>query len=96
MPRKTKQLETSFARLFPQIPFRTDFAWAGTFASTRDGLPYIGHIPERPHTWFALGFGGNGITFSLIAAQIISDLLSGKNNTNSKLFGFNRPAGAMA
>jgi glycine/D-amino acid oxidase-like deaminating enzyme len=96
LPRKAKQLEHSFTRLFPQIPFRTDFAWAGTFASTRDGLPYIGRIPERPHTWFALGFGGNGITFSLIAAQIISDLLSGKNNTNSKLFEFNRSAGAVA
>ncbi len=96
LPRKTKQLEHSFSRLFPDIPFRTDFAWAGTFASTKDGLPYIGTIPERPHTWFALGFGGNGITFSLIAAQIISDLLSGKTNANSKLFGFDRKNGGVA
>jgi glycine/D-amino acid oxidase-like deaminating enzyme len=96
LPRKTKQLENSFSKLFPHIPFRTDFAWAGTFASTKDGLPYIGSIPERPHTWFALGFGGNGITFSLIAAQIISDLLSGKNNANSKLFTFDRSAGSVA
>jgi glycine/D-amino acid oxidase-like deaminating enzyme len=90
LPRKIKQLENSFCRLFPYIHFRTDFAWAGTFASTKDGLPYIGTIPERPHTWFALGFGGNGITFSVIAAQIISDLLSGNKNPNSALFGFNR------
>ncbi|MBO9561871.1 MAG: FAD-binding oxidoreductase [Niastella sp.] len=93
LPRKMKLLEQSFGRLFPHIPFRTDFAWAGTFASTRDGLPYIGTIPERPHTWFALGFGGNGITFSLIAAQIISDVLSGKKNANSRLFDFSRTAG---
>lgn len=93
LPRKTKLLEQSFRRLFPHIPFRTDFAWAGTFASTRDGLPYIGTIPERPHTWFALGFGGNGITFSLLAAQIISDLLSGNKNANSNLFAFNRTPG---
>lgn len=90
LSRKAKQLEHAFFRLFPQIPFRTDFAWAGTFASTRDGLPYIGSIPERPHTWFALGFGGNGITFSVIAARIISDLLSGKKNAHHQLFGFNR------
>lgn len=95
LPRKTKQLENSFRKLFPDIPFRTDFAWAGTFASTRDGLPYIGGIPDRPHTWFALGFGGNGITFSLIAAQIISDVLCGKKNANSKLFTFNRTAGSL-
>ncbi|NII25880.1 FAD-dependent oxidoreductase [Pseudoflavitalea sp. X16] len=90
LPRKSKQLEHSFCRLFPHIPFRTDFAWAGTFASTRDGLPYIGSIPERPNTWFALGFGGNGITFSVIAAQLIRDMLSGKKNTNNQLFSFNR------
>lgn len=94
--RKTQQLESSFNRLFPHIPFRTDFAWAGTFASTKDGLPYIGTVPERPHTWFALGFGGNGITFSVIAAQIISDLLSGKSNANSKLFAFDRKGPGMA
>lgn len=90
LPRKRKQLENAFSRLLPQIPFRTDFAWAGTFASTKDGLPYIGSIPERPHTFFALGFGGNGITFSIIAAQIISDLLSTGKNAHSNLFGFNR------
>jgi glycine/D-amino acid oxidase-like deaminating enzyme len=90
LPRKIKQLENSFARLFPYIHFRTDFAWAGTFASTKDGLPYIGTMPERPHTWFALGFGGNGITFSVIAAQVISDLLSGVKNPHKDLFDFNR------
>ncbi|MDF2190293.1 FAD-dependent oxidoreductase [Paraflavitalea sp. CAU 1676] len=94
--RKTQQLESSFTRLFPQIPLRTDFAWAGTFASTKDGLPLIGTIPERPHTWFALGFGGNGITFSLIAAQIISDLLSGRKNGNSQLFQFDRKGAGVA
>lgn len=90
IPRKTVQLENSFSRLFPHIPFRTDFAWAGTFAGTKDGLPYIGAIPERPHTWFALGFGGNGITFSVIAAQVLSDLLAGKQNQYAKIFNFNR------
>lgn len=90
LPRKTKQLEHAFQRLFPHIPFRTDFAWAGTFATTKDGLPYIGTIPERPHTWFALGFGGNGITFGLLAAQLISDELSGRKHPHSPLFRFNR------
>jgi len=87
---KSKELEKSFAKLFPSIPFKTDFRWAGTFASTIDGLPYIGAIRQRPHTLFALGFGGNGITFSIIAAQIICDLLKNKNNKDARLFSFNR------
>lgn len=87
---KTKSLEQSFERLFPAISFKTDFEWAGTFASTKDGLPYIGSIPQRPHTYFALGFGGNGITFSSIAADIIRDLLSGKKNKDAEIFSFDR------
>jgi glycine/D-amino acid oxidase-like deaminating enzyme len=87
---KAKSLERSFLKLFPDLSFKTDFKWAGTFASTKDGLPYIGSIPQRPHTYFALGFGGNGITFSAIAANIITDLLSGKKNTDADIFRFDR------
>lgn len=90
IPQKTKALERAFSRLFPRIRFRTDYQWAGTFASTRDGLPYIGPVPEHPHTFFSLGFGGNGITYSVIAAQMITDVLSGRRNKNMDLFSFAR------
>ncbi|MEJ0103567.1 MAG: FAD-binding oxidoreductase [Bacteroidota bacterium] len=87
---KARSLAAAVHTLFPAIPFRTDFSWAGTFASTKDGLPYIGSIPELPNTYFALGYGGNGITFSVIAAQIIRDILSGKKNNSLSIFSFNR------
>ncbi|HYJ37131.1 MAG TPA: FAD-dependent oxidoreductase, partial [Chitinophagaceae bacterium] len=89
-PAKSRQLQNSFSKLFPRLEFKTDFQWAGTFSSTKDGLPYIGSIPERPHTLFALGFGGNGITFSQIASIILSDHITGRTNRNSNLFSFNR------
>jgi glycine/D-amino acid oxidase-like deaminating enzyme len=87
---KVRSLETSFNKLFPWLPFKTDFKWAGNFASTKDGLPFIGSIPERPLTFFALGLGGNGITFSVVAAEIIRDLLTGKKNPDAGLFSFTR------
>jgi len=87
---KAKGLEKSFAKLFPGIPFKTDFKWAGTFASTKDGLPYIGSIRQRPNTFFALGYGGNGITFSIVAAAIIKDLVTGKKNNDAAIFRFDR------
>ncbi|MEJ0057002.1 MAG: FAD-dependent oxidoreductase [Bacteroidota bacterium] len=90
LARKVKTLEKAFARLFPQHTFKTDFQWAGTFASTKDGLPYIGSVPSRANTSFALGFGGNGITFSVLAAQLILDKLLGKVNKDAALFAFNR------
>jgi glycine/D-amino acid oxidase-like deaminating enzyme len=90
LPYKANMLERAFCRLFPSIPFRTDFKWAGVFASTKDGLPYIGSLPGKPHTYFALGFGGNGIIFSVIAAQIIARLAAGQKDLHAGIFGFNR------
>jgi glycine/D-amino acid oxidase-like deaminating enzyme len=39
---------------------------------------------------FALGFGGNGITFSAIATELIAAELAGKPHESAKLYGFNR------
>lgn len=90
IPRKAQQLLTAFRKKFPQIPFKPDFQWAGTFASTKDGLPYIGSIRQRPHTSFALGFGGNGITFSLLAAEQLTASLCNRPDPDMALFSFNR------
>ena len=88
--RKSTLLKKDFAKLFPHIDLLPEFRWAGTFGSTRDALPYIGMYDKTPHTYYALGFGGNGITFSLIAAKIIRDLMTGRKNKDVDLFSFNR------
>lgn len=88
--KKAKTLEKKFKKMFPDIPFVTDMSWAGTFSATADGLPFIGTYPYRPNMYFALGYGGNGITFSMIAAQIIGNLITGKKDDRTDLFGFNR------
>ncbi|MFN8344622.1 MAG: FAD-dependent oxidoreductase [Spirosomataceae bacterium] len=88
--KKAAQLTQAFQRRFPHLTFRPDFQWAGTFAETKDGLPYIGTVPERPNTYFVMGFGGNGIVFSMIAAEIIRDLLVHKKSPDAGLFGFER------
>ncbi len=89
IPQKRLQLENDFKKLFPHIPFQTDFAWAGTFSETKDGLPYIGIFDEeRVH--YAMGYGGNGILFSVIAANIISNDILGKKNPNASIFSFQR------
>ena len=63
--RKTDRLASRFAEMFPAIELEVAFRWAGTFGETKDGLPYIGQVRQMPHCHFALGFGGNGITYSL-------------------------------
>jgi glycine/D-amino acid oxidase-like deaminating enzyme len=89
VPKKRKQLKDDFAKLFPHIAFHTDFAWAGTFGETKDGLPYIGSF-NHPRTLFAMGYGGNGITFSVAAADILHDAIMGKKNKDAGIFGFER------
>lgn len=87
---KSKLLVKDFNKLFPDIKLDPEFSWTGTFGSTPDSLPYIGRHKKFPHTYFALGFGGNGITFSLIAAQIICDLIKGRTNKDAEIFSFDR------
>lgn len=89
LPKKRQQLEDDFAKLFPQLTFHTDFAWAGTFGETKDGLPYIGSY-NNPRTLFAMGYGGNGITFSVAAATILRDYILGKKNKDADIFSFDR------
>lgn len=88
--KKAAVLEKKFKKMFPEIPFVTDMSWAGTFSATTDGLPYIGTWRNKPNMYFALGYGGNGITFSMIAAQVIGNLITGKPDSRAELFGFNR------
>lgn len=84
--KKSQILERKFRRLFPDIPFRTEMSWAGTFSSTKDGLPLIGSMSDDPKMLFALGYGGNGITFSVIASQILSNTIQGISDSRSHVF----------
>jgi glycine/D-amino acid oxidase-like deaminating enzyme len=88
--RQTRRLAARFSRLFPRIPLEPAYAWAGTFADTSDGLAYIGSPQGRDGEYFALGYGGNGITFSMIAARTIADLIVGRASSDAEVFRFGR------
>jgi glycine/D-amino acid oxidase-like deaminating enzyme len=90
IPAKTRKLLARFRQLFPAIPFEVEFAWAGTFGESPDGLPYIGAKAGAPRVLYALGYGGNGITFSQIAATLLSRICQGKKAPDARLFRFDR------
>jgi len=58
-------------------PIPIDRAWAAIFGSSPDGLPAIGPAAAMPHVWLAAGFGGNGVAFANLAAQIFERELNG-------------------
>ena len=87
---KTGRLVHKFQKLFPGVQIEAAFAWSGIFGSTKDGLAYIGDHPAFPRACFALGFGGNGITYAEIASRILTDMFLGRRNRDQDIFRFDR------
>lgn len=93
IPRKVKKMRDKLEKMYPQHNWQPAFAWAGTFAETKDGLPFFGpHQQHGPHVHFAMAYGGNGITYSQLGAEIFAATLNGKTHPLKKLFGFERLA----
>lgn len=88
--RKTRTLERTLARRLPGIDPRADYAWSGSFGHSSTGLPTIGEVPGMPNCWAAMGYGGNGTTYSRIAAEIIRGALCGFPDADADLYDFAR------
>jgi glycine/D-amino acid oxidase-like deaminating enzyme len=80
IPEKSRVLEQKLAALWPRADTQSEFRWAGTFDTTSDGLPLIGPVPGHKGLYAAYGYGGNGITFSFLAAQLLGDLVAGSTS----------------
>lgn len=65
-----------------------EYQWSAAFGVTADGLPMIGPVPGLDNVYAAMGYGGNGITFSQIAAEIVSATILGHDDPDSQLFAF--------
>jgi glycine/D-amino acid oxidase-like deaminating enzyme len=85
---KAKRLEKKLHRLFPAIDPRAAFSWTGSFGSNSKGMPTIAEIPGYPKCYVVMGYGGNGITFSMLASQILTAAILGKTSENARLFRF--------
>jgi len=87
---KSRAVLKTLKKLIPRLKCRAAFCWAGTFAQTEDGLPYIGEHHKWPGVHFALGYGGNGITFSVLASKILAKSVAGGAHPAARLFRFDR------
>jgi glycine/D-amino acid oxidase-like deaminating enzyme len=88
---KVEKLRKRTAELFPSLPLEPAFGWAGTFAETEDGLPFFGpHDQHGPRVHFAMAYGGNGIVYSQIGAEMLCARLEGRAHPCEKLFSFDR------
>jgi glycine/D-amino acid oxidase-like deaminating enzyme/nitrite reductase/ring-hydroxylating ferredoxin subunit len=63
------------------------FQWSSQYFEPADGLAYIGHLPGNPdNVLVATGYGGNGMTYSHIAAITFRQLITTGESEYAKLF----------
>ncbi len=89
--KKARKLVKQVQALFPHLPLQPAFSWAGTFAETADGLPFFGpHDSTGPRVHFAMAYGGNGITYSMIGAGLLRARIERRKHPLASLFSFER------
>lgn len=86
LPEKAAAIAAGLARLLPGVDAVPEFAWTGSFGTTDTGLPLIGRLSRRPRMHAVMGYGGNGITYSRIAAEIIATTLDGREDADAGLY----------
>jgi glycine/D-amino acid oxidase-like deaminating enzyme len=85
---KTKVIQKKLHGVLPNVDVTAAYAWAGSFGESGTGLPTIGPIPTMPNCYAILGFGGNGITWGMIAAQVLTGHICGPCDPDADLFSF--------
>lgn len=94
--RASTRLSVYLAQIYPELAEKVvEYAWEGLFAETPDGLPYVGEHSRYPRHLFALGYGGNGMTASFLAARTLVDLYQRRDKPRkarnvANLFAFDR------
>ncbi len=90
--KKARKLMEKVSGLLPQLrPLIPAFSWAGTFAETKDGLPFMGANAQwGPRVLFAMAYGGNGITYSMVGRDLIRAAIKRRRHPLAQLYSFER------
>jgi len=85
--RKVARIRHKLGTLFPRLDTTPEFAWTASFGVTSTAAEY--RPDSRPQELLgSLGYGGNGITYSRIAAELVRSGLSGGTDPDADLFAF--------
>lgn len=90
LPDKAATLSRKLGALLPRVDATPAYSWAGSFGDSPVGTPTIGRIPGMPNCYAAMSYGGNGITFSMMAAQMLRGLICGYGDPDADLVSFHR------
>ena len=85
-PIKIERIRRKLRKLFPDMDDRPATAWSAFFGSSNTGLAQIGRVPGHRHVFATMGYGGNGITFSRIAAELLTSAITGRRDSDIDVF----------
>lgn len=88
LQRKATTLVEKFETLTGVSLYPPSHKWAAAFGESTTGLPFLGTVPGHTNIHALLGFGGNGITFCVIGAEVVAHAIEGKPDPDASLFAF--------
>ncbi len=62
------------------------FSWGSMYFEPADGLPYIGHDPLHDNAFISTGYSGDGLTFGMVGAILISELIEKGDHPWKRVF----------
>ena len=84
-----RKLEAYVRKYFPVESI--EHKWSSQYFEPTDGLPYIGQLPGHPNNMYvASGYGGNGMTYSAVAALTLNDIITKGESEYQEVFDPNR------
>lgn len=84
--------EVPFRKLESHVRTHFDVAsiahrWSSQYYEPADGIPYIGVLPGHSDKFLvATGYGGNGMTYGTLAAQVLKSLIMNEPNPLIEVF----------
>ncbi|KOC36176.1 NAD(P)/FAD-dependent oxidoreductase [Clostridium botulinum] len=84
-------LEQRLKSMFNNIKdIEIQYRYCGTFISTKDNLGFVGPEPTNNKLWYCLGYGANGILFTILGAMMLTEFYYGIKNRDLDLFKIDR------
>jgi len=83
---KAQRIASNVEALLPGVRGTVTHRWAGAFGESPTGLPILDQVPGQSRCHVIAGFGGNGITYSVIGAEVIARRIDGQRDPDADLF----------
>jgi glycine/D-amino acid oxidase-like deaminating enzyme len=78
-PVHLKLLTDAIARKFPPLAgIQIEYSWWGWVDMSHDMMPRITQPDPKQNVWYAIGYGGNGVSFSTQAGKRLAERVAGK------------------